>query len=315
MNDRILTAPRVQGVDLPIGDGPRCSECTHPLDWHDENGCRYGRGGVHGGCSCKRPHGKKRRATSNGTPATSVAAKPSPFAELGAAARELARSFERFATAAESCGLPFREMPFDYELIKGSPVGLTLPKPSATTLLQPSKASPATSATHHAAVSLAAAKLPGQAIRLLAVIANEAGSDGTISYAHLATASEYKSRTISTYVRALRNAEYIDGDKFSLHATTSGVAALGDRYKPTPKGGDEMRAYWLEELKEGPRTLLEIVCRVYPKAVTYDQLREFTEYGNRTITTYARELLHRRLVTRQGKSKLLAADVLFLVAS
>lgn len=32
----------------------RCRGCTHPLNWHDLEGCRYG-------CGCTKPHGKKKR--------------------------------------------------------------------------------------------------------------------------------------------------------------------------------------------------------------------------------------------------------------
>ncbi len=50
-----LAVAPVQGVDLPSGRAsPRCRHCTHPMVWHDDKGCRSGRGNVHGGCGCDR---------------------------------------------------------------------------------------------------------------------------------------------------------------------------------------------------------------------------------------------------------------------
>lgn len=320
--------PPIQGVDLPVGEGARCAECTHPLTWHDADGCRYGHGNVNGGCQCKRPHGKKRRSAfaSPGTEANGYQGEPrppySPFRELQHAAGELARAFERFAHAAGDCAAAEEREPTPPLLM---PVGHTrvFPTPKTTKDVQDvlahqgprvvvaPKASSTSPATHE--TSLDVAKLPGQSFALLELIATEAGEDvDDVPYAHLSITG-YKKRTISTYVGALRGVGFLDGDRNGLAPTARGIAALRalGRYNPAPKSGAELRDYLRSSVSKGPLEILELACRVYPAELTYDAIREHTRFADRSITTYVGELVRRHTVHR-SKRGITAHERLFL---
>ena len=50
--------------------------CGHPVAWHDETGCGYGRGAVTGGCSCARVYGPRRQRGSIAQALVGETAKP-----------------------------------------------------------------------------------------------------------------------------------------------------------------------------------------------------------------------------------------------
>jgi Helicase HerA, central domain len=119
----------------------------------------------------------------------------------------------------------------------------------------------------------------------------------------------YARSSRDTYLQRLSQAGFIhQNGGGSLRATDAGVTALGD-FEPLPTG-DELRAYWMQELPEGERRVLEVLVRAYPKAVERSSIDDATGYARSSRDTYLQRLGARKLVvsTRDGVS---ASEELF----
>ncbi len=107
----------------------------------------------------------------------------------------------------------------------------------------------------------------------------------------------YKRSSRDTYLQRLRERGYVDGND-PIMATTEGVAALGSSFEPLPTGA-ELLAYWLKELPEGERRILEIIANAYPKAVDRESISEATNYKRSSRDTYLQRLRSRQLIEQR----------------
>jgi hypothetical protein len=94
-----------------------------------------------------------------------------------------------------------------------------------------------------------------------------------------------------------------------LGATETGLAALGD-YQPLPTG-DALREHWLQELPEGNRRVLEVICQRYPQPVSRDEISAATGHAKSTRDRLIYELAARKLVEPVAKKMVRASTELF----
>ncbi len=111
----------------------------------------------------------------------------------------------------------------------------------------------------------------------------------------------YARSSRDTYLQRLSQAGFIhQNGGGTLRATDIGITALGD-FEPLPIG-DDLRAYWMRELPEGERRVLEVLVKAYPHAVERSSIDEATGYARSSRDTYLQRLGARKLVvsTRDG---------------
>jgi hypothetical protein len=119
----------------------------------------------------------------------------------------------------------------------------------------------------------------------------------------------YKRSTRDAYLQRLQGRGQVSIEGSTILATEAGIAALGDDFKPLPKGA-ALRAYWLGRLPEGERKVLEVVTNAWPKAVERDEITEQTGYKRSTRDAYLQRLASRQLIiAERGAAR--ASEVLF----
>lgn len=120
-----------------------------------------------------------------------------------------------------------------------------------------------------------------------------------------------RSGTFTTYLASGRTNGWIEGTRERLKITDAGRKALGD-YTLLPEGRD-LLAHWLSELgNSGAARMLQALHKVYPRALSAEELGEHAELssGSGTFTTYLSKLRTLELVTG-GRDDLRASEELF----
>lgn len=130
-------------------------------------------------------------------------------------------------------------------------------------------------------------------------------AQGATDRSQLVTFTGYKTRSVTTYLSTLRQANLLDG----FEVTTAGRKALGPDFKPLPTGSALLR-YWLERLGSGEATVLTAIVRTYPDGSTRGGLVAATGYAPRSVTTYLSTLGRSRLVRRKD-GRYVASSMLF----
>lgn len=121
----------------------------------------------------------------------------------------------------------------------------------------------------------------------------------------------YTRRTRDAYIFSLRNkgmAEIANNDK--IVATEEGIAALGTGFEKLPMGEDLQR-YWLAELPQGEKVILEKLLEVHPQSLDRDMISELTGYTRRTRDAYIYNMLAKEIVEIPSKGQVKASDLLF----
>jgi hypothetical protein len=109
----------------------------------------------------------------------------------------------------------------------------------------------------------------------------------------------YARSSRDAYLQRLGQAGYTVQRGTAILATDAGVAVLGD-FEPLPTG-DELRAYWLRELPEGERRVLEVLVKAYPHAVPRTAIDDATGYARSSRDAYLQRLGARKLIdTERG---------------
>lgn len=126
----------------------------------------------------------------------------------------------------------------------------------------------------------------------------------------LTVVTGYKRSSRDAYIARLKKKGYVASSGSGVEATQTGINALGNNYTPLPTG-DELQQYWLKELPEGERKVLEILIGAYPNAVSRDAITEKTNYLRSSRDAYIARMKAKELVVDAGSGMLKASDNLF----
>lgn len=131
----------------------------------------------------------------------------------------------------------------------------------------------------------------------------------------LATLSRFsvKGGTFGTYLGTIKRAGLVAEEDGHLMLTEAGRALLRDEAKAPPATTDEILAIWRPELRAGERAMLDELVRVYPGALSRQELAEragFTVSGG-TFSTYLGVLRRNGLIDVNG-GDVTASPTLFL---
>jgi len=137
------------------------------------------------------------------------------------------------------------------------------------------------------------------------LIATAQHSDG-VTRSQLSVLTGFKTSTRNAYIQRLRDRELVTQVGETIHATSAGVAALGDDYEPLPTG-EELRTYWLQRLPEGEAQILALLTAEVPN--TREEIGEATGYKTSTRNAYIHRLSARRLVVVTPNGVLAAKEL------
>lgn len=132
--------------------------------------------------------------------------------------------------------------------------------------------------------------------RVLTAIAQH--SEG-VTREQITVLTGYKRSTRDAYIQRLRLAGYVEERNDHIHATSAGVAQLGDGFAPLPTGPD-LREYWLRKLPEGERKVLETLLTVFPSAPDRQHISDQTGFKRSTRDAYLQRLRSRQLIEISG---------------
>jgi hypothetical protein len=144
----------------------------------------------------------------------------------------------------------------------------------------------------------------GERIVLTAV----AQHPGGVTREQLTVLTGYARSSRDTYLQRLGQAGYVSPVGAFIKATALGIEALGD-FEPLPTG-DALRAYWLRELPEGERRVLQVLVDAYPLAVERTAIDAVTQYARSSRDTYLQRLGARRLIVSE-RGTVRASEELF----
>lgn len=139
---------------------------------------------------------------------------------------------------------------------------------------------------------------------LIAIAQHAAG----VARDQLSILTGYARSTRDRLLQELTRFGYVTGRGSLIVATDLGIGILGD-FDPLPTG-DALREYWLSELDEGGRRVLEVVANGYPDHVSREGISDSTGYARSTRDRLIQELARRKLVT-SSRDGVRASDTLF----
>ncbi len=131
-----------------------------------------------------------------------------------------------------------------------------------------------------------------------------------VSKQRITVLTGYKRSSRDTYLQRLREKGLIEITGLSIRATEAGMQTLGSDFRPLPTG-DALRDYWMRELPEGERRILEALITVYPGWTGRETLGEVTGYKRSSRDTYLQRLGARHLVETGPQCQVRASDKLF----
>lgn len=121
----------------------------------------------------------------------------------------------------------------------------------------------------------------------------------------------YKRSTRDAYIQRLIQKELLELVANKLVATGIGIETLGDSFKPLPTG-KELQQYWLQNLPQGEKKILEVLLSAYPNAVTREDITDQTGYLRSTRDAYIQRMTARQVITVMGRGEVRASEYLFI---
>lgn len=113
---------------------------------------------------------------------------------------------------------------------------------------------------------------------------------------HISVLTGYASSTRNEYLRVLESkmaAEKASGGKMKV--TEHGISLLGSDFTPLPEG-KELQTFWLSNLPQGERTILEQLINHYPATLTREEISDKTGYANSTRNEYLRVMVVKQII-------------------
>jgi hypothetical protein len=138
-----------------------------------------------------------------------------------------------------------------------------------------------------------------------------ASYQGGVERKQLTVLTGYKRSTRDAYVARLKPKGLIEFRGDIILATESGIAALGSDYRPQPLSGAELQEYWMAELPEGEKKILQLLIAEAGKPLDRDRLDEATGFARSSRDAYISRLGAKRLVESVGRGQVRASASLF----
>ncbi len=120
----------------------------------------------------------------------------------------------------------------------------------------------------------------------------------------------YKRSSRDTYIQRLKEKQLIEQSGEKLIATKEGVKALGNDFKPLPKG-KELQEFWLGNLPNGEKEILKVLIAHYPRPVDRETLSNITQYTRSSRDTYLQRLSAKELLGEASRGFAIASANLF----
>lgn len=147
----------------------------------------------------------------------------------------------------------------------------------------------------------------------LVLIAIAQQPDG-MSREHITVQTGYKRSTRDAYIQRLQNKSFVRAALGKIHATDSGIEALGSNYEPLPQGRDLIE-YHLRNLPEGEAKIFKLLVEAYEnnvdKVMNREDITTVTGYQRSTRDAYIQRLTARQLVEAEARGMVKASDILF----
>jgi hypothetical protein len=121
----------------------------------------------------------------------------------------------------------------------------------------------------------------------------------------------YKRSTRDAYLARLKTKGYWEDKGSRIVATQEGVNALGGDYRPQPATGAELQQYWVAELPEGEKKILQYLIAALGRPVGRETLSEATGFQRSTRDAYLSRLAAKQLVETVGRGEVKASETLF----
>jgi len=118
----------------------------------------------------------------------------------------------------------------------------------------------------------------------------------------------YRRSTRNTYLQRLGQKGAIEKRGNRILITDAGRGLV--QVVPLPTG-EELRAYWLQELPAGERAVMEILYDAHPGDVDREEIDQRTGYSRSTRNTYIQRMIAKELVTVTGSGRIKASDHLY----
>lgn len=119
----------------------------------------------------------------------------------------------------------------------------------------------------------------------------------------------YKRSSRDAYIQRLRERGYVITSGNHVKATDAGIVALPE-ITPLPTG-IELQNYWMKNLPEGERKVLEFLLSKYPNSVPKEMIDEVTGYKRSSRDAYLSRLAAKQLIVEPSRGELKANDDLF----
>lgn len=281
---------------------PGCAGCTHPREWHEDSGSGAPLGRCLYGCGCEAFNRRRRTKgttisvgfapeQARGSATFAIGASEQPPDALERAARELVTAATRLVEVL----VAQRTRPTTTNGV----LQYVPPKPPADRVSK-KKVRDDVERLFGPEKPLG----PGPE-KILAAIVQHAGVRRDVLSVYVG----FTRSTRDSYIRKLVGRGLIVCDADGAFRATDAGAALAD-VDPLPTGED-LRGWWLENLKPGPSTVFQLLCVEYPTPLTRDAISDRTGYTRSTRDSYLRILEKQKLVRALPASRIIASAHLF----
>lgn len=142
--------------------------------------------------------------------------------------------------------------------------------------------------------------------KILIAIAQSGEADRT----QISIMSGYKRSTRDRYLQYLVQKGMVDARGDSIRPTQEGIDALGSDYEPLPTGS-ALADYWLRELPQGEKAILEFLIGRGNEPVDRDDISESVGFKRSTRDRYLQYLVARKIVEPVRGGQVKASDALF----
>jgi hypothetical protein len=150
--------------------------------------------------------------------------------------------------------------------------------------------------------------LPKGEKEVLAAIARYAGG---VERKQVTVLTGFKRSTRDAYILRLLPKGLIEQRGGRITATEAGIGALGSDYKPQPATGKELQDYWMSELPEGEKKILQLLIAANGEPVERESLDQATGFARSSRDAYLSRLGGKELVEAAGPGQVKAHAALF----